>query len=243
MPRRLHRLALSLPGLPIRSARVEGRSSWSNTMRLFALALTLIAVAQPAFADRPRQTPPGSFTAMVARHAQMNGIPESLVHRVIARESHYNAGLVSRGNYGLMQIRLGTAREMGYRGSAAGLLDAETNMTYAVKYLAGAYRRAGSNHDRAVAYYARGYNAGGSDAVATRRGYAAYAPVSPASRRSGSRVKTRTVVLIERAPAIASSWSAPPVAHGRQVRIAMLRQEPPADPYAWESPEKRHQIY
>jgi soluble lytic murein transglycosylase-like protein len=66
---------------------------------------------------------------------------------------------VSAGNYGLMQIRLGTARAMGYGGSAAGLLDADTNMTYAVRYLAGAYRAAGGNESRAVALYARGYYA------------------------------------------------------------------------------------
>ena len=46
---------------------------------------------------------------------------------------------------------------MGYTGSAAGLLDADTNMTYAVKYLAGAYRVAGGNPNRAVHYYAAGY--------------------------------------------------------------------------------------
>ena len=46
---------------------------------------------------------------------------------------------------------------MGYTGSAAGLLDADTNMTYAVKYLAGAYRVASGNLNRAVHYYAAGY--------------------------------------------------------------------------------------
>ena len=40
---------------------------------------------------------------------------------------------------------------------AAGLLDPATNMTYAVRYLAGAYRAAGGNENRAVALYARGY--------------------------------------------------------------------------------------
>jgi soluble lytic murein transglycosylase-like protein len=94
---------------------------------------------------------------MVAQHASANGVPVSLVHRVIMRESRYNPRAVSAGNYGLMQIRLGTARAMGYSGSAAGLLDAETNMTYAVRYLAGAYRAAGGNESRAVALYARGY--------------------------------------------------------------------------------------
>jgi soluble lytic murein transglycosylase-like protein len=96
---------------------------------------------------------------MIEQQASANGVPSSLVHRVIMRESGYNPRAVSSGNYGLMQIRLGTARAMGYSGSAAGLLDAETNMTYAVRYLAGAYRAAGGNESRAVALYARGYNA------------------------------------------------------------------------------------
>jgi soluble lytic murein transglycosylase-like protein len=46
---------------------------------------------------------------------------------------------------------------MGYNGSAAGLLDPQTNMTYALRYLTGAYRAAGGNESRAVALYSRGY--------------------------------------------------------------------------------------
>jgi soluble lytic murein transglycosylase-like protein len=94
---------------------------------------------------------------LIVKHAAANNVPESLVKRVIHRESRGNPRAVSAGNYGLMQIRLGTARAMGYRGSARGLLDADTNMTYAVKYLAGAWRAAGGNADRAVRYYATGY--------------------------------------------------------------------------------------
>jgi soluble lytic murein transglycosylase-like protein len=99
----------------------------------------------------------GAYAEMVARHAAANGVPVSLVHRVIMRESRYNPGAVSKGNYGMMQIRLGTARAMGYTGTASGLLDPEVNMTYAVKYLAGAYRTAGGSEGGAVANYARGY--------------------------------------------------------------------------------------
>jgi soluble lytic murein transglycosylase-like protein len=117
----------------------------------------------------------GAVAAMASRHAQANGIPESLVHRVIMRESRYNPRAVSRGNYGLMQIRLQTARSMGYGGSAAGLLDPETNLTYAVRYLAGAYRAAGGNANRSVSYYAGGY------AHARRRDPTPYAMVQPAS--------------------------------------------------------------
>jgi soluble lytic murein transglycosylase-like protein len=94
---------------------------------------------------------------MAAAQASANGVPVSLVERVIKRESGGNPRAVSRGNYGLMQIRLGTARAMGFSGSAAELLDPQINMTYAVRYLAGAYRAANGNESRAVALYASGY--------------------------------------------------------------------------------------
>ena len=55
------------------------------------------------------------------------------------------------------QIKLATARALGYSGDAEGLRDPETNLKYGVKYLAGAYRAAGGDHDRAVKYYAAGY--------------------------------------------------------------------------------------
>jgi soluble lytic murein transglycosylase-like protein len=99
----------------------------------------------------------GTSSSMAAAQASAAGVPASLIERVIRRESGGNARAVHAGNYGLMQIRLSTARAMGYTGSAAGLLDPQTNMTYAVRYLAGAYRAAGGNESRAVALYSRGY--------------------------------------------------------------------------------------
>jgi soluble lytic murein transglycosylase-like protein len=98
-----------------------------------------------------------NLDSLIARHAAANNLPEAMVRRIIKRESGGNPRVISKGNYGLMQIRLGTARAMGYGGSAAGLLDPDTNMTYAVKYLAGAYNTAGGNADRTVHYYAAGY--------------------------------------------------------------------------------------
>ena len=118
---------------------------------LCALAVTLLS--PPASAASRAE-----FDALVAQHAAANGVPASLVHRVIIRESRYRPHLVGKGGaMGLMQIKTATARGVGYSGSAAGLLEPNTNLTYAVRYLAGAYRLAGGNHDRAVSYYARGY--------------------------------------------------------------------------------------
>nr|WP_243369004.1 lytic transglycosylase domain-containing protein [Microvirga solisilvae] len=98
-----------------------------------------------------------TIDTLVAQHAKMHGVPEALIHRVIRRESGYNPQAKSRLYWGLMQIHYNTARGMGYTGPASGLLDANTNLTYAVPYLANAYRVAGGNFDRAVSLYAGGY--------------------------------------------------------------------------------------
>ena len=98
------------------------------------------------------------YEKLVATHAKANLVPEALVHRVIVRESKYRADLIGRGGtIGLMQIKLATARGVGYKGDAEGLRDPDTNLAYGVKYLAGAWRAAKGDHDRAVHYYASGY--------------------------------------------------------------------------------------
>jgi len=122
---------------------------------------------------------------MIARHAAANGLPVALVHRVVKRESGYNPRASSRGNFGLMQIRHATARGIGYTGSAAGLLDPEVNLTYAVRYLAGAYRAAGGNASRAVSLYASGYH--GRSVRVARRG-----PALPAQPWQSAPVLMRT---------------------------------------------------
>lgn len=122
-------------------------------LRALMLGLALAALTQPAYSMSRAE-----LDALIASHAAANGVPVALVHRVVIRESRYNPRLIGKGGtIGLMQIKTATARGVGYGGSAAGLLDPNTNLTYAVRYLAGAYKLAGGNHDRAVSYYARGY--------------------------------------------------------------------------------------
>lgn len=94
---------------------------------------------------------------LIAKYAALYDVPERLVHHVVRRESNYNPGALHRGNWGLMQIRYNTARGMGYRGDANGLLDAETNLKYAVKYLRGAWLVADRNEESADWLYRTGY--------------------------------------------------------------------------------------
>jgi soluble lytic murein transglycosylase-like protein len=160
---------------PVRGARVV------RAAPPVAPAPTLFGFFPLGFAAAPAAEPRGSaerahrwdasMDAAIARHAAANGVPMELARRVVMRESGGNPRAVSKGNYGLMQIRLGTAHAMGYRGNAQGLLDADTNMTYAMRYLAGALRAARGNHDRAIQLYARGYYY-----EAKAQGFSPYAP-------------------------------------------------------------------
>jgi soluble lytic murein transglycosylase-like protein len=100
---------------------------------------------------------PTTYDALIAHEAKVHGVPEALVHRTVMRESRYNPGLVHHHCFGLMQIKYATARGMGYSGSERGLLDPQVNLTYAVPYLANAYRLADGKEDRATALYRGGY--------------------------------------------------------------------------------------
>jgi soluble lytic murein transglycosylase-like protein len=99
-----------------------------------------------------------TLNKLIKRYAGMYGVPESLVHRVVHRESRYDPKAYNkRGFWGLMQIKYATAKSMGYEGPPEGLLDAETNLKYAIKYLRGAWLVADNDSSNAIRLYARGY--------------------------------------------------------------------------------------
>ena len=103
----------------------------------------------------PGETP--QLHALIHKYALIYRIPESLIHRVIQRESDYNPRARNGPYYGLMQILPATAHTMGYRGTPSGLLDAETNLKYAGKYLRGAWLVSHGSQTQAVHWYAVGY--------------------------------------------------------------------------------------
>lgn len=108
----------------------------------------------------PNDLHPGEtaeMRALIRKYAAIHGIPESLLHRVIRRESTYNPGARNGPYYGLMQIHPQTAQTMGYDGPPEGLLDAETNLIYAGRYLRGAWLVAQGDEDMAIVWYSKGY--------------------------------------------------------------------------------------
>ncbi len=137
-------------------------------IRFCLLALILGALTLTAACSRQEQ-PDAAFTAplypnetpelrkMIVAAAQENDVPVSLVQRVVIRESTHRPEARNGPYYGLMQILPATARSMGFRGQPSDLLDAESNLRYAVRYLRGAWLVAGGDAQEAVMWYARGY--------------------------------------------------------------------------------------
>lgn len=130
-----------------------------RSLLLCAAAALAACGRKPEPASRAPMTPGATpeMLALVHKYAGIHDIPESLLHRVIQRESGYNPGARNGPYYGLMQILPQTAKTMGYQGPPEGLLDAETNLMYAGKYLRGAWLVSGGSEDRAVMWYAKGY--------------------------------------------------------------------------------------
>ncbi len=135
-------------------------------MRLFNLALmsvlTLMAACSPGSEPASRAVPlyPGEteeLRDLINTYADLYEVPRPLVHQVIQRESDYRPHARNGPYWGLMQILPATARGMGFQGQPPDLLDAETNLRYAVKYLRGAWIVSDGDKDEAVSWYARGY--------------------------------------------------------------------------------------
>lgn len=103
----------------------------------------------------PNETP--ELRAKINRWADHYDLPRPLVHRLAIRESTHNPKARNGPYYGLLQILPATARTMGFRGQPSDLLDADTNLEFALKYLRGAWLLSDGDHATAISWYARGY--------------------------------------------------------------------------------------
>ncbi|MFS2325750.1 MULTISPECIES: transglycosylase SLT domain-containing protein [Brucella] len=150
--------SLETPVLPS-VVPIPGVRGQSEPMLAFASAQAATSPASLATSmafETPDHAPEG-LDDLITKYSVAYDVPERLVRRVVHRESRFNPGARNGPYWGLMQISHPTARGMGYKGNPKGLLDAETNLKYAVRYLSGAYKVAGGDESQAVRYYARGY--------------------------------------------------------------------------------------
>lgn len=90
----------------------------------------------------------------------LQGIPEGLLESICYKESNLNVKAINlfdgkTHSYGVCQVKLETAKFMGFKGDGKALQDPETNITYAAKYLKYQHRRYGS-WIKAIGAYNRG---------------------------------------------------------------------------------------
>jgi len=72
---------------------------------------------------------------MIRAAAVSHDVDPRIALALVDVESGFKPTASKDGNYGLMQLRYGTAVSMGYTGSLAGLMVPETNIEYGMRYL------------------------------------------------------------------------------------------------------------
>lgn len=132
---------------------------------------------------------------MIEAHARENGIPPALAYAVVRVESRYNPKARGAGGvYGLSQIKPATARSMGFSGSANALYDPDTNLTYGMKYLKGAWEQGGRDVCKASMKYKGGLRT-------TRMSKSAARYCSAVKAHMAEIVKRRRMPAVVEAPA------------------------------------------
>jgi soluble lytic murein transglycosylase-like protein len=134
-------------------------------LKLFG-ALAAMSVLLSSFSPALAKSP---YDRIIAKYARTYGVPVNLAHAVIQIESNYVATRRGHaGEIGLMQVKLQTARGMGYRGSAKGLYNPSTNIRYGMAYLGGARKLGGRSVCGTILKYNAGHYAKRMNPVSSR---------------------------------------------------------------------------
>jgi soluble lytic murein transglycosylase-like protein len=114
-----------------------------------------------------------TLSLLFAAATQTYALPEGLLESLCYVETRHQITAIRQDDggtpsLGVCQVKLSTARELGYKGSEIGLLDPSTNIHYAAKYLKKQIKRYGSV-ERGVVSYNRGNAKGITTSAYSRR--------------------------------------------------------------------------
>lgn len=111
----------------------------------------------PAEPTKKKYAHKDSVKLMVVEEAKRLGVPAKLALAVARAESNFTCSArSSAGALGVMQIKHRTAKGLGYKGTAKGLLDCRTGIHWGMKYLKEALKRAKGNQCVAAHLYFSG---------------------------------------------------------------------------------------
>lgn len=111
------------------------------------------------FSDRRFPVGRAVYLDAIKRLAEEHRVPIDLVDAVMSIESGYDPHAVGPADeIGLMQVRPGTARQLGFEGDVQALFDPENNIALGVRHLSGAWERAGGRLCEALMKYRTGWD-------------------------------------------------------------------------------------
>lgn len=144
--------------------KIDGKFVYrsARTIKAEQEAAKKAAAAKAAARKKNRRVanPKGKYGKLIAKYAAQHGVPYRLARAVVQVESSFRANATGAvGEIGLMQIRLATARGMGYKGSAKALYNPATNLYWGMKYLGKAHRLAGGSTCGTILKYNAGHGA------------------------------------------------------------------------------------
>ncbi|MEM9107050.1 MAG: lytic transglycosylase domain-containing protein [Pseudomonadota bacterium] len=142
----------------------------ANDNKMKKTGIDLNAITSSIFKpSEPEMEIHPEFSKLINAYAKKHGVPSDLAHAVVRVESNFNPKARGRaGEVGLMQIKLGTARLMGYRGTKRDLYDPETNIKYGMKYLGQAHELSGGSTCGTILRYNAGHAAKRMNKISSR---------------------------------------------------------------------------
>ncbi len=110
-----------------------------------------------------------NYAVLIAKYASEHGVPFHLARAVVQVESSFRSNVTgAAGEIGLMQIKLATARGMGYKGSRKALYDPATNLYWGMKYLGKAHRLSDGTTCGTILKYNAGHGATRMNRISAR---------------------------------------------------------------------------
>lgn len=115
---------------------MEAQDGWYSSPAISVMKLSAPLVALLMTACQTVQSPAQpSLHEMIRAAAVSHDISPEIALGLIDVESTFKPTVSKDGNYGLMQIRLATAKSMGFKGSLKDLMIPENNIEYGMRYL------------------------------------------------------------------------------------------------------------
>ena len=136
----------------------EAHSAAPEHMRQASVEVTPQIEAPEPVIPAPPKMPKHEVVALVDLFAREHGVPVEFARAVVHVESSYNSRATgSVGEIGLMQLKYETARMIGFTGTREQLYQPVANLTWGMKYLAGAWKLGGKSACGAVIRYQGGH--------------------------------------------------------------------------------------